>query len=840
VSSLEAAGGHPLRFHPGRRRARGRPHEGALLATPGAPALEALYSSMAMGVIYQEVDGRISAANPAACRILGLSLDQVLGHGSMGSAWRAVREDGSPFPEDEQPAMVALRTGRPVRAVVMGIRTSRPSRTRWIEVSAVPEALPDAPPHRVYSTFDDITQRFQHGRVAAARLRILEIEVSYTLEDLLRATLDEAEKLTDSQIGFFHFLEEDQATVRLQTWSTRTLKEMCTAVGEGLHYPVEQAGIWADAVRFRRTVVHNDYPSEAGRHGLPPGHAEVMRELVVPVLRGGLVRAVLGVGNKAVAYDEEDHAIVAAFADLAWDVVDRRRALDALSASEQRFRDLTSTLGDWVWEIDEQWHYTYVSDTVTAVLGHLPSEVLGRTPFELMAPEEARRIRAEYDALAASPAPFFERESAFLHKDGTVRHCVISGVPVRGPPGGVRGWRGTGRDVTARKRAEAEREHLQAQLAQAQRLESVGRLAGGIAHDFNNMLSAIIGCAEMAHDNAPEGSELRANLAEILTAARRSADLTRQLLAFARQQPIRPRALDLNDVVPSMLKMLRRLLGENVRLTFAPGPELWTIELDPSQLDQILANLAVNASDAISKWGEVEIQTYNRTVSVGETARLGRVAGDYVVLCVKDDGAGMSPQVQEHLFEPFFTTKERGKGTGLGLSTVDGIVSQNGGFIEVSSALGMGSSFEVCFPRWLGPAARAPGPVAAPVTGGYETVLVVEDEEALLRIVRYSLEGLGYRVLAAQAPRQALAMATAHEGAIDLVVADVVLPEMSGVEVVKRLKALRPATRALFVSGYPADVTDRQGLLPDGLRLLSKPFGRCDLARAVREALGSG
>jgi len=813
----------------------------AKLAGPGVPALEALFRTMELGVVYQGADGRITAANPAACRILGVSLDQLMGRTSMHPDWRAVHEDGSPMPGEEHPAMVALRTGRPVRDFLMGVRTAAASRVRWLRVSAVPEALPGAPPHRVHATFDDVTERFQHERLAAARLRILEREASATLEELLRATLDEAEKLTDSRIGFFHFLEEDQVTIRLQTWSTRTLREMCKAEGAGAHYPVDQAGIWADAVRLRRTVVHNDYPSEPGRRGLPPGHAAVTRELVVPVLRAGMVRAMLGVGNKAWGYDEEDHQIVAAFADLAWDIVDRKRAIDALSASERRFRDLTLTLGDWVWEIDREGRYVYASDTVAAVLGYLPGEIVGRTPFDLMPPEEGERVRKSFEAVVARGAPFFDLENVVLHKDGTLRDCVTSGVPVHGPDGAVLGWRGTDRDVTARKRSDAERERLRAQLAQAQKMESVGRLAGGVAHDFNNMLSAIIGYAELARDGAPEGSELAVNLGEILAAARRSADLTRQLLAFARQQPIHPKALDLNDVVQGMLRMLRRLIGEDIALAFAPGAGLWPVQVDPSQLDQVLANLAVNARDALGDRGRVEISTRNWTVDAEEAARTGRAAGDYACLRVRDDGAGMSAAVQAHLFEPFFTTKERGKGTGLGLSTVDGIVSQNRGFIEVTSAPGKGSTFDVCFPRLVArPAGVERAPEPAPVGGGDETVLVLEDEDALLRIARASLEGFGYRVLAAGTPHEALAAAAAHRGPIHLVVADVVLPEMSGVKAVERLRESRPETKVLYVSGYPADVTGRHGLLPGGMRLLPKPFGRSELAKAVREALDAG
>jgi signal transduction histidine kinase/CheY-like chemotaxis protein len=327
---------------------------------------------------------------------------------------------------------------------------------------------------------------------------------------------------------------------------------------------------------------------------------------------------------------------------------------------------------------------------------------------------------------------------------------------------------------------------------------------------------------------------------EIYAEARyRAADITRQLLAFARRQTIAPRVIDLNDTVAGMLKMLRRLIGEDIDLLWKPGMDLAAVNMDPSQLDQILANLAVNARDAIAGVGKITIETANATLDP-EYCRSheGFTPGRYAVLAVSDDGAGMDRQTQEMLFEPFFTTKETGKGTGLGLATVYGIVKQNGGFINVYSEPGQGTTFRIYLPRHAaGPAEadRPPAPAADPT--GTETVLLVEDEPSLLRFARILLAGLGYTVLAASGPREALRLAAEHPGEIHLLLTDVVMPEMSGRDLRERLSALRPGIRSLFMSGYTTNVIAHRGVLDEGVNFMQKPFSREVLARKIRETL---
>ncbi len=389
--------------------------------------------------------------------------------------------------------------------------------------------------------------------------------------------------------------------------------------------------------------------------------------------------------------------------------------------------------------------------------------------------------------------------------------------------------------------SERKRESLESQLVQAQKMESVGRLAGGVAHDYNNMLNIIIGYAELAKEKVDSNDPLQADLVEILMAAKRSTDITRQLLAFARQQTIAPKVLDLNDTIESMLKMLRRLIGEDIDFAWLPGAEMWPVKIDPTQIDQILANLIVNSRDAIAGVGKVTIETDN--ISVDETYcadHSGISPGKYVLLAVSDDGSGMAPETLDNIFEPFFTTKGIGKGTGLGLATVYGIVKQNNGFINVYSEPDKGTTIKVYLPRHTGQtvAVHRERTLEIPLSRG-ETVLLVEDDGSILKLGKRILEELGYAVLSTTSPREATKLAEEHTGELNLLITDVVMPGMNGRELSEQLKTLYPEIKTLFMSGYTANVIAHRGVLEDGVCFIPKPFSRKDLAAKVREALDS-
>ena len=389
-------------------------------------------------------------------------------------------------------------------------------------------------------------------------------------------------------------------------------------------------------------------------------------------------------------------------------------------------------------------------------------------------------------------------------------------------------------DLTQEKRLEND-------LRQSQKMESVGQLAGGVAHDFNNMLNVILGHTELALDDLAADSPLRDDLEEIRKAAKRSANLTRQLLAFARKETVKPKVLDLNETIASMLKMLERLIGEDIELFWKPGTRLALVRVDPGQVDQMLANLAVNARDAIGHQnGRVTIETANAFFDEDYCAHhAGFTPGDYVMLAVSDDGCGMDEETRAQIFEPFFTTKGVGEGTGLGLATLYGIVKQNEGFINVYSEPDRGTTFRIYLPAidaesFQQDDARS---TAAAAAGGNETILIVEDERAILKMTRAMLERLGYTVLTASTPSDAIRTVREHRGRIDLVITDVVMPEMNGRDLAKSLQESCPSIRALFMSGYTANVIAHQGVLDEGVNFIQKPFSREQLAVRVREAL---
>ncbi|MGE3175970.1 MAG: ATP-binding protein, partial [Vicinamibacterales bacterium] len=492
--------------------------------------------------------------------------------------------------------------------------------------------------------------------------------------------------------------------------------------------------------------------------------------------------------------------------------------------SEERLRQLVGSLPAVVFAVGADRRLRFVDGTGLQRLGLQPAELVGRTADEAY-PGDPRDLKGLNAALAGEPVV---EDLAVRDRVFETRH-----VPVAGPDGGVTEVVGVAVDVTEQRR-------FQALELQHQKLEAIGRLAGGIAHDFNNMLTVILGNAEQALAGAAPGSALYEQIVQVRHAAEHSARLTRRLLAFGRKQVIQPRVVDVNEAVASALVLLRRLLGENIELSWQPGTAVWPVEADPDQLEQVLTNLCLNARDAIADVGHVTVSTENVTLSPEDCEGHPEfVPGDFVRLSVADDGRGMSEETLRLAFEPFFSTKDASESAGLGLATVLGIVKQGGGCVTAASTPGHGATFNVLLPRTTrrvpAPGGPAEAPGAAP-TGGTETVLLVEDEAAVLRLERRALERLGYTVIAADAPDKALRLAEGALGPIHLLITDVVMPGMNGRELARRLRGASPQLRALFVSGY-ADSEAAEDHVPSTDGFLLKPFALAGLARKVREVL---
>ncbi len=513
------------------------------------------------------------------------------------------------------------------------------------------------------------------------------------------------------------------------------------------------------------------------------------------------------------------------------DITERKHAEEALRESEERFKVLHDASFGGI-NIHDNGLILECNQGLAEITGYPREELIGMDVLLLIAPQAREKV--VHNIMSGYEEPY---EAVGMRKNGEEYPLRLEAraIPYKGKNVGVVEFR----NISEYKQFEAEQKKLQTQLLQAQKMESVGRLAGGVAHDFNNMLGVILGHTEMALDYLEPSDPIRVDLQEIKKAAERSANLTRQLLAFARKQTIAPKVLNCNDAVSGMLNMLQRLIGEDINITWSPQANLWPIKVDPSQLDQILANLCVNARDAISGVGKVTIETENMRFDEAYCDNhLGFIPGEYVLLALSDDGCGMDKDTLAHLFEPFFTTKEMGKGTGLGLATVYGIVKQNNGFINVYSELAQGTTFKIFLPRYTDrdECIQTIG-FEQPVVRGKETILLVEDEPAILAMTKVMLERLGYTVIPAGTPGEAMRLAGVHKGQINVLLTDVVMPEMNGRDLVKRVMELCPNARTLFMSGYTANVITHHGVLDEGVHFIEKPFSWKILAGKIREVL---
>jgi two-component system cell cycle sensor histidine kinase/response regulator CckA len=500
----------------------------------------------------------------------------------------------------------------------------------------------------------------------------------------------------------------------------------------------------------------------------------------------------------------------------------------SLQESEERYRSLFRSIPDPVWVYDTHTlQFLDVSDAAIAHYGYSRDEFLKMTIRDIRPPEDWKALEARLAHLQ----PGYSPPTLWRHKrkDGTIFDVEITSHDTT--YAGREARIVLARDVTERKR-------LETQLLQAQKMESIGRLAGGIAHDFNNLLAAIVGYLELLEDHVQTDVQAQTHLHHALQAAERAKQLTSQLLAFARKQITRPQNLDINRLIVDIGQLLRRIIGEDIELTFRPSSSLWTVKADRSQMEQVLMNLAVNSRDAMPHGGHILIETHNIIVSDQLTfAQTVIPPGEYVYILFRDDGEGMNADVLARIFEPFFTTKEVGKGTGLGLSTCYGIIRQAGGYIAADSAPQEGAAFHIFLPRSQEEPEASSVTASSPPASGTETILLVEDEPLVLQTLTLSLTRKGYHLLTAENPKEALEILAKYPKPIDLLITDVVMPEQSGLELVSQAYRLRPNLPVLYISGYTEEHTKIQSLVHEGIAFLQKPFTPSTLARRVREIL---
>jgi two-component system, cell cycle sensor histidine kinase and response regulator CckA len=522
------------------------------------------------------------------------------------------------------------------------------------------------------------------------------------------------------------------------------------------------------------------------------------------------------------------------------DITEQKRAEEALRQSEERYRIAAETTGQLIYDWSPGSGAVRWAGAIEVLTGDPPEEFarLQRDGWAERIHPDDREAAAQALRNAVETGADFRAEYRFRRRDGSYLHMEDNGAFVKDEAGRPSRMLGAMKDISERVRAREEREKAEEQLRQAAKMEAVGRLAGGVAHDFNNILTGILGYTELLIDSVAVSDPMHVELAEIHRAAKRAASLTAQLLAFSRKQIIDPKVLSLGELISASSKMVERLIGADIELIFVAGEKPDRIKADPGQIEQVLVNLAVNARDAMPDGGQLTIEISLVAIDEAYCAfHSDARPGHYVQLTVSDTGCGMSEETLEHLFEPFYTTKERGRGTGLGLSTIYGIVRQNNGFITVYSQLGHGSAFRIHLPRVFQKADVLPKWAATTLPSGHETVLLVEDEEVVRNLARQILGRQGYKVLVAANGLEACALSEGQEAEIDLLLTDVVMPQMDGKQLYERLRRSHPTLKVLFMSGYTEETIVHRGLLDQGTNFLQKPFTLDILVRRVRQVL---
>ncbi|MHC4883485.1 MAG: hybrid sensor histidine kinase/response regulator [Planctomycetota bacterium] len=684
---------------------------------------------------------------------------------------------------------------------------------------------------RAIGFVQDITDRKRREAIQATRLRLVSFAEGHSVQELLQRFLDEAETLTESSIGFYHFVTPDEQGIHLQTWSTNTLKHMCKMKPESQHYPIAKAGVWVDCVRERKAIVHNDYESLPHKKGLPKGHAPIKRELVVPVFRKGKIRAILGVGNKADNYTDEDVEAVQQLADLAWETVVRRQAEEELQENLDTLRmaQRIAQIGSWSWDLRTD-EFTW-SEEMYRIHG---LEVASAPPAlpavrEQILPED----REAFDK-AVEGARLGEITKSIEYRiktpTGELRHILATARASGEKTSRPQRILGTVQNITERKLWES-------QLFQAEKLTAIGQLAGGVAHDFNNQLAGVLGYADMLTKRLKDEG-LKRYAENIRKAARRSADLTEQLLAFGRKGKNLIIPVKIHEILQEVTAILERSIDKriSIQINFNASPD--NTLGDPTQLQNAFLNLGLNARDAIHGDGEILFETDLSTVDEGfaENHPYTITPGTYLKVSVTDTGSGMNKEVKQHLFEPFYTTKEEGKGTGMGLASVYGTIRNHHGAITVYSEEGNGTTFRVYLP--LCTKEEIPGQrKKRPLATGSGHILLIDDEEGLRSLGRDMLEDLGYRVSVFDSGPKAIEHYRQTWQEIDLVILDMVMPELGGREVFLAMKEVNPSIHAILASGYSLNGR-AQSILDEGvMAFVGKPFEQDELSQRVSELL---
>ncbi|MCC7156988.1 MAG: PAS domain S-box protein [Bryobacterales bacterium] len=744
-------------------------------------------NAMHEGVIILKPSGEITGCNRRAAEILGLTEEELLRRTPFDAEWRATRDDGSPFPGETHPSMVAALTGQSVTGGTMEIR--RPNgEAVWLMINAEP--IIDTVTHEVRAavvTFTDFTER----KKSQDEARIRENAMANAISAL--AIADAKGRIIYVNPSFLRMWGFDSEAGILGRSATRFWQS--AAVARQVFDSLKTAGSWVGEMTAKR----ND------------------GSLFDAQLAASVVRDEQGAPNLVLAS--------------VLDITDTKRQALALRQVDERLSKVIANTPVVLFVLDKDGRFTLSEGKGLATLGLRSGQILGRSVFD---------VYQDFPAILSAVRRALAGEVIGSEVQVGDSFFEVRWEPQRGAANELAGLIGVALDITTRKRAENERASLMEQLIQAQKMESLGRLAGGVAHDFNNLLTVINGYSELALAKLPANDPTRAPLAEIRKAGQHAAQLTRQLLMLSRKQITEMKAVDLNALILESLEMLRHLAGDQVRIVLQLGRRLPRVAGDAGQFHQVLMNLVANARDAMPAGGAISIETSDIEVDQDFLSRHPEVkAGPHVLLTLSDSGAGMSSNVKQHIFEPFFTTKDVGRGTGLGLSTVYGIVRQCNGCIWVESDVGKGTTFQIVLPRAGADSMTAYAGTVFPPHRGHETVLIAEDQDEVRKLTAMILREDGYEVLEARTGWEALAVAAQHPGLISVLLTDCVMPGLSGPELAAEFTRVSPQTKVIYMTGFAGD-SEHRAMPPEGVDLLNKPFSPATLLQYVHRVLKKG
>jgi len=655
------------------------------------------------------------------------------------------------------------------------------------------------------------------------------------VQEVLDFTLNEAITLTGSTIGYIYFYNATKQEFTLNSWSGVVMQQ-CAVVEPQTVYHLEKTGLWGEAVRQGRPLVVNDFAAPNPlKKGVPQGHVPLERYLTIPVFNEEQIVAVVAVANKIEDYNDSDTRQLTLMMDAVWKIVQRKQANEALRKSEAQYRRIVQTALEGIWGMDATMRTTFVNPHLAAMLGYAPEEMLGRPIDDFVWQEDLADHFLQVRDRQHGKNSRYERR--LRHKEGHIVWTQVSATAVQDSAGRFAGSFCMFTDITERKQAEEERKRLQVQLLQAQKMEAIGTLAGGIAHDFNNILGAVLGYAEMARDDSPQGSTVARNLDKVLEAGNRAASLIKQILAFSRQDGSERLAIDPARIVKEVVNFLRPSLPSTIAINrhlTATRPVL----ADPTQIHQMLMNLCTNAFHAMEQTGGVlEITLSGRELTATDVGQRPEIqAGDFVEISVSDTGPGISTEIQARIFDPYFTTKGVGQGTGLGLSIVHGIVAEHGGFIICESEPGHGATFRVFLPAINGevlPEATPPEPISM----GRECILLVDDEEMLVEMGKTMLERLGYEVITRTSSFEALTAFQNEPDRFDAVITDQTMPGMTGLELARRILQIRPNLPIILCTGYSNLVNEAKAKANGIKGFAMKPLNRKEVATLLKSVL---